>query len=52
MPKQKAKQKRPANKSEVIEVVSSFESWLERQPVKSVRARGGFISKDESEKSD
>jgi len=39
MPKRKAK-KKEANLENVID---SFESWLERQPPKPVRARSGFI---------
>jgi len=30
--------------NENMEVIDSFESWLERQPVKSVKARAGFAA--------
>jgi hypothetical protein len=40
MPKKSAKQK----EEEAEKVIDSFESWLERQPPKTVRARPGFIA--------
>ncbi len=30
-------------------ILDAYESWLERQPVKSVRAKPGFISAEETE---
>jgi hypothetical protein len=40
MPKKSAKQK----EEEAEKVIDSFESWLEKQPPKPVRARPGFIA--------
>jgi hypothetical protein len=39
MPRRKAKQK----EADVEKVIDSFESWLEKQPPKPVRAKSGFI---------
>jgi hypothetical protein len=39
MPNRKAKQK----EAEAEKVIDSFESWLEKQPPKPVRAKSGFI---------
>jgi hypothetical protein len=42
MPKKKGEKKKTAMESRII--LDSYESWLEQQPAKSVRARSGFIS--------
>lgn len=38
MPKKKAK------RNEAEEIVDSFESWLERQPLKPALAKHGFVA--------
>jgi hypothetical protein len=40
MPRSKVKQK----EANLEEVIDSFESWLEKQPDKPVRAKSGFIA--------
>jgi hypothetical protein len=39
MPKSKAEKKAGSE-----EVIDSFESWLEKQPVKPARAKHGFVA--------
>ncbi len=46
MPKKKGEKKKTTSESRII--LDAYESWLERQPVKSVRAKAGFISAEET----
>ena len=45
MPTKRPKQQ----KAEAEKVIDSFESWLERQPDKPVRAKHGFIGDEKIE---
>ncbi len=45
MPKKKAKEK-PTDSTSML-ALDSFESWMAKQPVKSVKAKSGYISKQE-----
>ena len=49
MPKKKGEKKKATIESRIVFDV--FESWLARQPVKSVKAMPGFISTNETEAS-
>lgn len=42
VPKKKGEKKEAAIESRII--LDAYESWLERQPIKSVKAKPGFIS--------
>lgn len=45
MPKKRGKEK----ELEAESVLDSFESWLEKQPVKPVRAKHGFLADERIE---
>ncbi len=47
MPKKKEKEK--PTESAAMLALDAFESWMAKQPVKSVKAKSGFISKQEIE---
>ena len=46
MPKKEAKQKAVI---ESMNVLDAYENWLEKQPVRPVKAKSGFISARETE---
>jgi hypothetical protein len=47
VPKKKGEKKEAAIESRII--LDAYESWLKRQPIKSVKANPGFISAEETE---
>jgi hypothetical protein len=47
MPKKETKEQKTSN--QVLKVVDSFELWLERQTVKTIKAKPGYSSGGEEE---